>query len=198
MDNKDFSFREIIKEKNNTDAAVVIPEIRQDGLRKILFEVRATGIKDQPGDVCFPGGAIETGEAPIEAAVRECCEELLIGEDQIRIVRSLPLLSRLGLTVYPFLGEISDYDLTYCKSEVSEVFAVPFEFFLNARPDIHRTKWTVDAGEDFPYDLVYGGRDYKWRDHFEDHVFYIYGSHVIWGYTAKILYSYIESIKAAG
>ena len=37
---------------------------------QVLFEVRAAGIS-QPGEVCFPGGRIEPGETPEEAALRE-------------------------------------------------------------------------------------------------------------------------------
>lgn len=39
----------------------------------IIFEVRALTLKNQPGDVCLPGGKIEKGESPLEAALRENC-----------------------------------------------------------------------------------------------------------------------------
>ena len=53
--------------------AVVLPLIRETG--EILIEVRAAGIS-QAGDPCFPGGRIEPGETPAEAAAREAKEFL--------------------------------------------------------------------------------------------------------------------------
>ena len=51
--------------------AVLAPLVRVDGETHLLFEVRALHMRRQPGEVCFPGGQIEEGETPLEAAVRE-------------------------------------------------------------------------------------------------------------------------------
>ena len=64
------------------DCAVVIPIIREQGQYAVLFERRAGNLKIQPGEICFPGGSMEPGESPWEAALRELSEELLIQPDQ--------------------------------------------------------------------------------------------------------------------
>ena len=43
--------------------AVLVPLVeREDGIH-VLYEVRALTLRRQPGEVCFPGGHIEAGEA---------------------------------------------------------------------------------------------------------------------------------------
>ena len=37
----------------------------------VVFEVRAHTMRQQPGEISFPGGRLEKGETPAEAAVRE-------------------------------------------------------------------------------------------------------------------------------
>ena len=75
-------------------AAVLIPILIRDGKYHVLYEVRSAKLKTQPGEVCFPGGRIEQGETPGEAAIREACEELCITRDQMEIV---------GARRHPFL-----------------------------------------------------------------------------------------------
>ena len=59
-------------------ASVLIPLLQVRGEWNILFEVRNPGIT-QGGEICFPGGRVEPGEKPSDAAVRETQEELLGG-----------------------------------------------------------------------------------------------------------------------
>lgn len=57
--------------------AVLCPLVeREDGLH-FLYEVRAAP-SVRAGEVCFPGGRMETGESPAECALRETEEELAI------------------------------------------------------------------------------------------------------------------------
>lgn len=67
-------------------AAVLVPLIQKGGEYHVVFEVRAGSLKTQPGEICFPGGAVERGETPKQAAVRETMEELLINRCQIRVI----------------------------------------------------------------------------------------------------------------
>ena len=43
------------------------------------------------------------------------------------------------------------------------------------------------TGDDFPYELVPGGKDYPWAVKKNPVYFYRYGERVIWGLTAHIL-----------
>ena len=91
-------------------AAVLIPILIRDGKYHVLYEVRSAKLKTQPGEVCFPGGRIEQGETPGEAAIREACEELCITRDQIEIVGALDTtIGPGGIPFYAFIGTLKDY-----------------------------------------------------------------------------------------
>jgi coenzyme A diphosphatase NUDT7 len=68
--------------------AVLVPLIEIDGELNIIYEVRSNSIT-QPGEISFPGGRIEEGESPQEAAIRETSEELLLNKANIEIIREL-------------------------------------------------------------------------------------------------------------
>ena len=50
--------------KQQQSYAVLVPVVEEHGELSLLFEVRAASLRTQPGEVCFPGGAIELGEDP--------------------------------------------------------------------------------------------------------------------------------------
>jgi coenzyme A diphosphatase NUDT7 len=116
--------------------AVLVPLIEIDGELNIIYEVRSNSIT-QPGEISFPGGRIEEGESPQEAAIRETSEELLLNKANIEIIRELNYASsKSGAFVFTFLGLIKDldpYEIGYNTDEVSEVF---FVFFLYFKTDV--------------------------------------------------------------
>ena len=174
-------------------SAVCIPLIETKNGCEVLFEVRSAKIARQPGDVCFPGGMLEPKETPEEAALREAMEELLISEEQIQMLGLMDVLhTGTGLILYPFAVVLQKYCGTYSEDEVEEIFTVPLDFFLNTEPEVYRTEAQVIPGEDFPYDLIHGGRNYVWRKRREDICFYRYDNYTIWGLTAKIMRSFVE------
>ncbi len=177
-------------------SAVCIPLIETAQGYDILFEVRSSKIIHQPGDVCFPGGMLEPGESAANAAVREMMEELLISEDQIMVLGLMDVLyTGNRLMIYPYAAVLQNYPGTFSEEEVEKVFTVPLDFFLNTEPKVYRVEAQVIPGEDFPYDLVYGGKNYNWRKRREDILFYQYEDHVIWGLTARIMHSFAEIYK---
>lgn len=178
-------------------AAVCIPLLEHgDGSYDIIFEVRASTIAHQPGDVCLPGGMVEEGEAPREAALRELQEELLLTREQIDYLGDMDkLYTGSNLIMYSYAVEVKEYQNTFSPEEVDEIFTVPLEFFLHTEPKCYVTKAKVEPGEDFPYELIYGGRDYQWRSRKEEVCFYQYEGHVIWGLTAKMIRAFAEAVK---
>lgn len=172
--------------------AVCIPLIRSGNDYEILFEVRSKKIEKQPGDVCFPGGFIEEGELPFMAALRESEEELLIKKEQLHLLGLCDLLYNGRLCIYPYAGILSDYKGSYSKDEVDHTFTVPLSFFLNTSPKTYVTNAKVFPPENFPFEKIYGGRNYQWRSRKETVYFYEYKDHVIWGITAKIIHSFAK------
>lgn len=178
-------------------AAVCIPLLKnEEGGYDVLFEVRAATIAHQPGDVCLPGGMVEEGETPREAALRELQEELLLKEEQICYLGDMDkLYTGSRLLMYSFAAEVREYQNTFSAAEVDEVFTVPLEFFLHTEPECYVTRAKVEPGEDFPYELICGGRDYRWRSRKEEVCFYQYERHVIWGLTAKMMRAFADVVK---
>ena len=180
------SFEEIrpVRRRN----AVLIPLIEKEGELCILFEVRQAGIR-QGGEICFPGGMIEEHETAEEAAVRETAEELLIPEENIEVIAPMHMIGGPGgAELSSCLGILHGYTGTFSRREVDHVFTVSLSWFASHAPRICDGAMAVDLAEDFPYELIPGGRDYPW--HRIPRRFYFYESEggVIWGITAELLY----------
>ena len=175
-------------------SSVLVPLIETNGQLEVLFEVRASSLKRQPGEVCFPGGGVEEGESYEDTAVRETMEELLISRDQIEVLAPLDYLEAHGgaTVVRPYLGLLKEYRGTYSEDEVDHVFTVPFSWFLSNAPERFTTTVQTIPDEDFPFERVPGGRNYHWKKVHYDVYFYQYENETIWGMTAKILYAFIK------
>ena len=181
------------------DCAVVIPIIREQGQYAVLFERRAGSLKTQPGEICFPGGSMEPGESPWEAALRELSEELLIQPDQAEFLMACDYLEiPAGFSVYPFLAELKGYQGTFSEEETEEIIKIPLQWFFDHAP-LHRTAKILTVPEEpFPYDLIPQGRDYRWREGRYEVLFYQYGDLVIWGMTAKMMKSCVDTLQEEG
>ena len=181
---------------NRRGSAVLIPLIKKNDEWHLLFEVRALDLDAQPGEVCFPGGRIEPGETPVEAAVRETMEELLVAKDQIEVLAPLDALPGPGgPSIWPVLGILSDYQNTWSDEEVDHTFSVPLSYFLETEPEIYETLQVTIPGEDFPFEKIPGGRDYPWKKRHYTVLFYTDTDPLIWGITAKIIRLVLEDVK---
>lgn len=178
--------------------AIFLPLIEQDGELHILFEVRSHKLRHQPGDICFPGGRIDpSDQTEKSAALRETEEELGISREEISAVFPLDyIVSPFGMIIYTFAGFI--YPTAVFKpnaAEVDQLFTVPLRYFIETEPRIYRVHFEVKPEEDFPYDLITGGKNYNWRTRQADEFFYLYEDKVIWGLTAKIVAHFIDVIR---
>ena len=177
-------------------AAVLVPLIQKGGEYHVVFEVRAGSLKTQPGEICFPGGAVERGETPKQAAVRETMEELLISRRQIRVIAPLDVLEAPGaMEIFPFLGALQGYRWSYSEAEVDHTFSVPLCWFAEQEPERYETELVTVPEERFPFEDVPGGHDYHWRRGHYDVYFYRREEGIIWGMTAKILRSLAEMYR---
>ena len=178
--------------------AVVIPLLERDGEVFVLFEQRARDLKKtaQPGDICFPGGRIEKGEGKLEAALRECEEE--IGVRPAKVLGQFDtVIGFSGYSIYTFCSELSEEEYSKIRineAEVEDVFLVPLSFFMENEPYV----FTADIAEDvegFPYELYGVPEDYYWGKSSVEMPLYKFGDRNIWGITARIIRKFAEVCK---
>lgn len=147
--------------------AVVIPIVWGGDEPALLVEVRAAGIA-QAGDPCFPGGRIEPGETPAQAAARELEEELGIRAEPARFLGQLP-------TVQTVLGRLTDvFVCTISREEAASLRANPDEVSEVLRVPMRRLLAAPDAGS------------------------YPFGGHIIWGMTAGAIRHLCAAMERAG
>lgn len=77
-----------------------------DGHGELLLTERAHHMRSQPGQVSFPGGSLDEGESPREAAVREAEEEIGLDPAEVEVFAELPelWLPPSNFAVTPILG----------------------------------------------------------------------------------------------
>ena len=174
--------------------AILLPIVEEDGELHLLFEVRAKHLNIQPGEICFPGGRVEEDEELIDTAIRETSEEL--GIDPHHIVDVYPLDYTVGnMNLYPFIGRLLEpQKINPHPEEVDSVFMISIAELLAMNPLEHVVKFAPVLEDDFPFDLIPGGRDYRWFPRKMILYFYLYEDKVIWGITAQFLHHFLEVI----
>lgn len=173
-----------------SEFAVLIPLIKNQDNWELIYELRAIDMKTQPGEVSFPGGRLEDGETFEEAAIRETMEELNINRENINILGELDyLISYANLKIRCFLGTICGIDVDKIEpnpSEVDHLFTIPIDYILNTEPKGYGLELQTTYNEEFPYNLIPDGKDYKFRKSKRTIYFYQYNDYIIWGYTATM------------
>lgn len=179
--------------------SVLIPLIKLDAREAIVYEVRSKKMRRQPGEISFPGGRIEEGESPRQAAVRETAEELSIEESQIEVLGEGDIfITQYGALVHSFIGYLKDFEpdkASVNKDEVDHIFTVPLEHLMEVDPVVYSMEMDFKDRGDFPYELIPNGRNYNWDIRKEDIYFYEYAGYIIWGMTGRITRNFINIIK---
>lgn len=170
--------------------SVAIPVICDGDELSLLFEVRASHMKTQPGDVCFPGGHIEEGETPLESALREMEEEIGIPGSSVEVLGQFDTLYGFsGYSLFTYIVKVDKSALDNLKlseNEVGEVFTAPLKFFKETPPKDYSID-VVSVTKDFPYEETGIPSNYNWRKGKNVIPVYHYDGHVIWGMTGRIV-----------
>ena len=156
-------------------AAVLVPLFVREGALWVLLTRRTDTLEHHRGQIAFPGGAEEEGDASLwGTALREAREEIGLAEDAVVPLGALP--PRITVTdfyVEPFVGAIPHpYPFEPAQSEIAELIEVPVADLM-VQGVLERR--------------ILPGRD-------EPTLFYHHGSHVIWGATARMLQDLLEAI----
>jgi 8-oxo-dGTP pyrophosphatase MutT (NUDIX family) len=156
-------------------AAVVLP-IFSTPPHGVLFVQRAAHLRNHPGQIGLPGGAIDPqDEGDLErAALRELNEEVGIDAARVTILGRLPIVSpRVNLfDVTPFVAVIAPGELRIDPSETAGFFTVPLATVLS---DALRDGHVSISGFQVETPLL----DYE--------------GHRIWGMTGRILRDFTET-----
>lgn len=157
-------------------AAVLVPIIDQDE-PELVLTLRARNLAHHPGQVSFPGGAMERADATaVETAMRETHEEIGIEASSIRPIGFLDRFDTISdYRVLPVVGLLEPgLCWTPDHTEVEEVFTVPLAFISD--PDCYRrTEREYNGVTHTIWSLSWGG-------------------HVIWGVTAAIIRNLVDRL----
>ena len=177
---------------------------------EILFETRAADLDAQPGEICFPGGAMEDGESPLETALRETCEEIGVAPEDIEILGQMDTLNNANLSIEVFVGLLKSVavdgvdtpgqaqrfsGLALSEAEVKDVFTIPLTFFFENKPDTYYVNMEPHVPEDFPYERIGQTEDYPWGRYRYSVKIYDWPGRYLWGMTAKIVEQFAAIVK---
>jgi 8-oxo-dGTP pyrophosphatase MutT (NUDIX family) len=141
----------------------------------VLFTRRVDGLRQHAGQVSFPGGRCDAGDAgALATALRESQEEIGLRAGQVQPIGYLDCFDTVsGYCVTPVVARIpADFVARPNPGEVAEVFEVPFA-------------WLRDPDNRNAHRVEYLGRV---RTLYE----FNYGPHRIWGATAGILFNLLQ------
>ena len=144
---------------------------------RVIMTKRASHLKHHPGQIAFPGGKQEDGDATPEAtALREAFEEIGLAPNLVRPIGHLPAHETVtGFQMTPILAEVADFQPVPDPGEVEEVFTVPLSHLLNPG------HYTVERR--------------LWRGQWRAYYAVPWGPYYIWGATARILRGLAERVS---
>ncbi|MEN2428499.1 CoA pyrophosphatase [Chromobacterium vaccinii] len=161
-------------------AAVLVPLVWHADGATVLFTRRTDHLSSHPGQVSFPGGKLESGDASAQAAaLREAREETGLPESSVRVLGSLPeYVTVTGYLVTPVVGLLHPpLALAPAPDEVAEVFEVPLPLLLDRQ---------AYSRHDYIRDGVAG-----------QYLSLQWDRHTIWGATAAMMWMLADALGGA-
>jgi 8-oxo-dGTP pyrophosphatase MutT (NUDIX family) len=157
-------------------AAVLVPVVQRNE-PSVLFTERTARLADHGGEISFPGGKIDAGDAsPAAAALREAQEEIGLTREFVEPIGYLDIhLTPFGHRIMPLLARVlPGFSLRRNRDEVEDAFEVPLAVLMvsqnHRRETLDWNGFSLDA-----YTMQFGHRK-------------------IWGATAMILRNLYERV----
>src|SRR5579875_3547298 len=158
-----------IEVRASVQAAVLVPLHIKRGVLHAVFTERHHDLPRHAGEISFPGGRRDPGDADLVAtALRETHEEVGLPPDSVEVLGALEPVPTVvtGYAIYPFVGIVpGNFRWTPSDSEVAAVIDLPLP--------------AVAAG--------YGRRRLVRRGAAIHTDTYVADEHMIWGATARIV-----------
>lgn len=136
----------------------------------VILTQRTDTLRRHAGQIAFPGGRIDPGDAgPIGAALREAEEEIGLAPAQVEVIGTADRYRTItGYHVTPVVGVVAPgLRFVPAAAEVADVFEVPLGFLLDHANHVRAA-------------IEYEGRE---RHYFEIR----WGERRIWGATAAMI-----------
>jgi 8-oxo-dGTP pyrophosphatase MutT (NUDIX family) len=174
-------FSRIVSGENGTrlrPAAILMPLLVDQGRWHLLLTHRSEHLVEHKGQVAFPGGGQERGDANLAfTALRETREEIGVRPQDVQIYGDLgdmPIIT--GYMVRVFVGRIPwPYDLTLNPDEVESAFIIPLQWLTD--PDHRTIRYRSFVGREFP--IIY---------------FDLFEGHQLWGASAEMTIALLEAL----
>ena len=164
-------------ESARTAAALLLLYPHEDGVA-VPLTVRASGLARHAGQISLPGGAADTGETLVNAALREASEEIAVDPASVRVLGELTPVHVLvsGFTLHPIVG-ITDTrpDFIAAPAEVDEILEVLLDDLRDASRIRRGTRIREGVAVEYPYFDLAG--------------------HQVWGATAMILGEFVHMLQ---
>jgi 8-oxo-dGTP pyrophosphatase MutT (NUDIX family) len=137
-------------------------------------------MRAHPGQIAFPGGKIDAGETPVEAALREAWEELGIKPDEVRIIGPTDVYrTHSGYEITPVLAVVPpDIEIVPNPAEVAQWFEAPAAFLLDPANQIER--------------------QVEWEGSMRTYYEITWEQHQIWGVTAALIVNLARRLRVHG
>lgn len=151
--------------------AAVLAAITERERPGFLLIHRPSNMRSHPGQVAFPGGKIDPGETPVEAALREAWEELGIHERDVTVIgTSDRYRTGTGYEVTPVIAVVPpDLELSPSPTEVAQWFEAPVDFVFDRANQVEQSAF--------------------WQGAERRYIEIMWQQHRIWGVTAAIIHN---------
>jgi 8-oxo-dGTP pyrophosphatase MutT (NUDIX family) len=163
-----------------TRAAALVPLHERGGEPHVLLTRRPRHMRRHAGQLSVPGGRIEPGEEPLEAALREAEEEIGLPRDRPEVLGRLSetLVLQTAFRLTPWVASVPyPYPYVAAPGEVEEILHVPLAKLLD--PGVHR----VEPRQVYGMSL--------------DVHYFTLGEEVLWGATARIVWELLGLWRTA-
>ncbi|WP_461406091.1 CoA pyrophosphatase [Falsiruegeria mediterranea] len=151
-------------------AGVLVPVSLAHPEPRVILTKRSSALKHHPGQIAFPGGKQDEGDADVTAtALREAQEEIGLPPALPRIMGHLPSHETVtSFTVTPVIAVLDDlFEVIAEPGEVDEVFSVPLRHLMRLE------NYVVESR--------------RWQGQQRYYYTVPFGPYYIWGATARML-----------